>query len=321
MDRRKIIIDTDTESDDAVAIVMALREPSVEVLAFTTVSGNVELDKATVNCLQSIEYAGTYAPPVYAGCAKPLVCELETADQVHGVDGMGDCPWLKKPSMKVSDGHAVDKILEIIEEGDGDIEILAIGPLTNIATAIIQRRDIMQKVPHITIMGGAHPHSNPHTVCAEFNIMCDPEAADIVMSSGIPVTMVTLEACFGDMKFSGEELDEIKTINALGAFCVDCNRTLIDMNEKVFGKRELDLPDPAAFAAMVRPELIKTQFRAYTRVELNGKYTRGATIFFHEEPSFTDEAFGFKRHAANSTVVTAVDGRGFKEYLKEIIRK
>ena len=320
-DRRRIILDTDTGSDDAVAIIMALRDPSIEVLAFTTVSGNVELDKATINCLQSIEYADTYAPPVYAGCAKPLVCELETADQVHGFDGMGDCPWLRKPKSRPAEGHAVDKILEIIESGDGDIEIVAIGPLTNIASAIIQRRDIMSKVPHITVMGGAHPYTNPHTACAEFNIMCDPEAADIVMTSGIPVTMVTLEACFGDMKLSGEELDEIRAINELGAFCVDCNRTLTEMNEREFGRRELDLPDPATILALVRPDLIRTQFDAYTRVELKGRYTRGATIFFHTEPAFADEAFGIVRHPANSRIVTEMDGPGFKKYLKDMISK
>ncbi len=114
---KKIIIDTDTGSDDAVALVMALRDPSVEVLAVTTVSGNVEVNQATYNALQSIDYAGTYQPPVFKGMGKPLVCELEVASQVHGKDGMSDIGF-RAPTQKPEKEHAVDALLRIIGRGD-----------------------------------------------------------------------------------------------------------------------------------------------------------------------------------------------------------
>ena len=318
---RKILIDTDTGSDDAVALVMALRDPQVEVVAFTTVSGNVEVDLGTINCLQSIEYAGTYTPPVYKGCAKPLCCDLETADQVHGMDGMGDCPWLRKPTLKEETEHGVSAMLRIIKEGDGDIEILALGPLTNLAMAMLQEPDTMKKVPHITIMGGAHPYSNAHTVSAEFNIMCDPEAADIVFKFGVPFTLVTLEACWGDMRFDEADIARFKNANELGMFCMDSNRTMIDLAKELYGEGSFDLPDPAAFATMTRPDLIKTRFDCYCAVELCGTYTRGATIFIEPTKRFVDAAFGSAKNEPNCTVVTALYGDRFKDYLYELITK
>ena len=316
---RKIIFDTDTGSDDAVAIVMALRDKGTKVLAFTTVAGNVPMKQGTYNCLQSIDYAGTYAPPVYAGAEKPLKIELETATQVHGADGMGDLGTLRVPTQKAEKEHAVDAMLRILREGDGDIEIVAVGPLTNLALAMMQEPETMKKVPHITIMGGAHPYSNPHTVAAEFNIMADPEAADVVFSFGVPFTLVTLEACWGSMRFDEADIKRFREANELGAFCIDCNRTAIEMARQVHGTPSFDLPDPAAFAALTRPELITKSFRSYTRVELEGEFTRGATVFQTTEKFFVSEAFGNHPKPPNSKVVTALDGPRFKDYLYELI--
>lgn len=316
---RKILIDTDTGSDDAVALVMALRDPEVEVVAFTTVSGNVHVDQGTINCLQSIEYAGTYQPPVYKGCAKPLCCDLVTADQVHGMDGMGDCPWLKKPTIKEESEHAVSAMLRMIKEGDGDIELLTLGPLTNVAMAILQDPETMKKVPRLTVMGGAHPYNNPHTVSAEFNVVCDPEAADIVFSFGIPFTMVTLEACLGAMEFKEKDIERFKNANELGAFCMDCNRTMIETAKAMYGEGAAGLPDPLAFAMITRPQLAKTKFDCYCAVELCGTFTRGATIFIEPAKRFVDAAFGAVKNQPNCTVVTELDPDGFKDYLYELI--
>ena len=316
---KKIIIDTDTGSDDAVALIMALRDPSVHVEAFTTVSGNIEVNQATYNCLQTIEYAKTYHPPVYKGASHPLFCEYENADQVHGKDGMGDLGTFKKPSCKAEPAFAVDAMLKILREGDGNIEIFAIGPLTNLAMAMLQEPETMKRVPHITIMGGGLPYNNPHTVWAEFNIMCDPEAADIVCSFGIPFTMVTLEGCWGDMRFDENDIKRFRELNETARFCIDCNRTAIDLARKVHGKGSFDLPDPAAFIPLTRPDLIHTSFECYTRVDLKGEHTRGATIFEFPRTTFTRNAFSSKTHQPNSTIVTEIDGPGFKQYLWELL--
>ena len=157
--KRKLLIDTDCGSDDAVALVMALRDTSVEVVAFTIPSGNCEVNQAAENCLQSILYAGTYKPPVYKWTCLPLWADYENAEQVHGIDDMGDCEWLKKPSDTAEEENAVDAMLRILREGGGDIELLAIGPLTNVAAAMLLEPETMRRIPHITIMGGAHPYN------------------------------------------------------------------------------------------------------------------------------------------------------------------
>ncbi len=314
MKKTKLLIDTDCGSDDAVALIMALRDPQIDVVAFTIPSGNCEMNQAAENCLQSILYADTYKPPVFKGTCLPLWADYENAEQVHGIDGMGDCEWLRKPTDKAEQENAVDAMLRIVSEGESDIEILAIGPLTNVATAMLLQPDVMRKVPKITIMGGAHPYNNPHTTSAEFNIMCDPEAAKIVFEFGVPIVLASLEACWFDMRFSEEDIARFKNTNELGAFCMDINRTIIELSRELHdGAGSMDLPDAAAFTCITRPELIEVGFEANTRIETQGTYTRGATIFETEEHHYSDT------FVANSYVVTRMDGVGFKDYLMALI--
>ena len=302
---KKIIIDTDTGSDDAVALIMALRDPSVKVLGVTTVSGNVEVNQATTNALQSIDYANTYKPPVFKGIAKPLVCEFEDATQVHGKDGMGDVGF-RAPVQKAEDEHAVDALIRLIGSGNGDIELLCLGPLTNIAFAMMQAPAVMKKIPQITIMGGAHFYSNPHTPCAEYNIMADPEAADIVFRFGVPITAVTLEACqTNQAALNKDDIAKFKAAGKTAAFCMDCNKITIDLAKKARGYEELELPDPVAYAVFSNPQLIKTSFNAQTIIELGGTYTRGTTVFRLRIGFFETEEL-----VINSKIVTEVHGDG-----------
>ena len=138
---KNIIIDTDTGSDDAVALVMALRDPSVKVIAVTTVAGNVGVDQATENALIAIDNASSYKPPVYKGIAKPLVCDLGEAAQLHNVDEMGKLGF-GTPVQKAENEHAVDALIRLIGSGDGSIELVTLGPLTNIATAMLQAPEL-----------------------------------------------------------------------------------------------------------------------------------------------------------------------------------
>lgn len=312
---KNIIIDTDTGSDDAVALVMALRDPSVKVIAVTTVAGNVEVDQATTNALLSIDYADTYKPPVYKGIAKPLVCDLLDAAQLHNVDEMGKLGF-RTPVQKAENEHAVNALIRLIGSGDGRIELVTLGPLTNIASAMLQAPEVLKKIPHITMMGGAHFYSNPHSACAEFNIMTDPEAADVVFRFGVPITMVTLEACQTNQAvLNKEDITKFKAAGGSAAFCVDCNQTIIDLFQKARGHEELELPDAVAYAVFSNPALIKTSFNAQTIIELGGIYTRGTTVFRLRVGFFETAELKI-----NSKVVTEVHGDAFKDLVFNLVK-
>jgi len=312
---KNIIIDTDTGSDDAVALVMALRDPSVKVIAVTTVSGNVEVNQATFNALTSIEYAGTYHPPVYKGMAKPLMVELETASQVHGLDGMSD-KGFRKPSQVIESEHAVNALIRLAAQSDGLTELLTLGPLTNIAMAMIQAPEVMKKLPRITIMGGAHFYTNAHTVMAEYNIMADPEAADVVFRFGVPITLVTLEACQTQpAPLNADDIARFRAAGEAAAFCMDCNQVTIDLAVKSYGREELELPDPVAYAVLSRPDLAKTAFDSQTIIELGGTYSRGATVFRTRVGFFETAPLEI-----NSRVVTEVDGLAFKDFMFNLLK-
>lgn len=312
---KNIIIDTDTGSDDAVALVMALRDHSVKVLAITTISGNVEVNQATINALTSIDHAGTYKPPVFKGMAKPLITDLENASQVHGLDGMSDKSF-RKPLQQPEEEHAVDALIRLITQGNGDVELLTLGPLTNIAMAMIQAPDVMSRIPRITCMGGAHFYTNAHTVMAEYNIMADPEAADVVFRFGVPITLVTLETC--QTQPAPLDADDILHFRAAGktaVFCIECNQVTIDLAREAYGFEELELPDPVAYAVFSKPDLIKTMFDSQTIIELGGVYSRGTTIFRTRVGFFETDPLEI-----NSRVVTEVDGAAFKNFMFELVK-
>jgi purine nucleosidase len=312
---KNIIIDTDTGSDDAVAIIMALRDPSVKVIAVTTVAGNVDVNQATLNALLSIDYANTYKPPVYKGFAKPLVCDLEEAAQIHNVDQIQDFGF-RKPEQKAEAEPAVDAMIRMINNDSGEIELVTLGPLTNIAFAMLQAPQIMKKIPHITIMGGAHFYSNPHSATAEFNILTDPEAADVVFKFGIPITLVTLEASQANFaKLDKEDIKKFQAVGETAVFCMDCNKKVIDLAQKAVGVEELELPDPVAYAVFSNPGLSKTSFDAQTIIELGGTYTRGTTVFRLRVGFFETEELKL-----NSRIVTEVDGKAFKEFMFNLVK-
>ena len=193
---RKLIIDTDTGSDDAVAILMALLSDDIEVLAMTTVSGNAPLELATANCLQTMEITGNIVP-VYAGADRPLIRERVHAQNVHGEDGMGDMDLIH-PTLKAVEGvHAADAIIDIVEKNPNEVEIVAIGPVTNIALAILKAPDTMKKVKAIWTMGTAGFGPGNTTSVAEFNVDADAEAYRIMMNCGVPSYIGGFDICIG----------------------------------------------------------------------------------------------------------------------------
>ncbi|EPI43658.1 nucleoside hydrolase [Gardnerella vaginalis] len=277
--RKKIIIDTDCGSDDAMAIAMALRDSNYEILMFSTVAGNVSMNQATINTLTTIEYADTYAPPVYCGSRKMLVRDLAFAHETHGRDGLGDI-GLVPQKLKISSGSGVLKMLDLLRNSDdGEIDIITLGPLTNIALALRLDEDAMRKVGNLIIMGSAGLGRGNVTPVAEFNIWQDPEAAKIVIESGLPhITLVGWDACLGDCMLSPQEISMIRKSGSLGQFVIDCNRELMQMNIGRFGDAYLDMADPSAVAVALYPACIAACEPYYCEVDITQGPSYGAVI-------------------------------------------
>ncbi|MBQ1306756.1 MAG: nucleoside hydrolase [Erysipelotrichaceae bacterium] len=304
---RKIIIDTDCGSDDAVAIVMALRDQSVEILMFTTVTGNVRVDQATANTLTVIKETGTYCPPVYKGCNEMLKREWAGALEEHGNDGMGDLD-LVDYSLKESQGNAVDKILEALRtHDDKEIDIITLGPLTNIAKAIMLDPETMKRANRIVMMGSSGLGEGNVTPTAEFNIWQDAEACQIVLDSGIePLIFVGWDACLGEAMLKPEEIKMIRESGPLGKFCMDINHPLMVLNRERFHDDYLDMADPAAMAAALYPECIDICDRYYCETDISNTDTYG-TLYVDR-----DHHTG-KR--ANAYICSKLKAQLFKEYL------
>lgn len=308
---RKVIIDTDTASDDVVAIIMALREPSIRVEAITAVAGNVKVDLASKNARISVEKANTYTPPVYKGVGKPLMRELFTSEFVHGKDGMGDMN-LPEPKVTEEQEHAVDAIIHLIMSNPGEIEVVTLGPLMNLALAYLKEPRIAEKVKKVVIMGGAGLGPGNITPVAEFNMYVDAEAASIVLQSGMPITMVGWDVCLGKTFLSEEDIKYLQQQSSeIAEFCVRCNQSVEKFDEKRFGKKGFDLPDPTAMAVAISDEIILKKYEAYVYVETNSEQTYGQVII--------DQHHLLEKNA-NVTICEEVDAKKFKELLfKNII--
>ena len=277
--KKKIIIDTDCGSDDAMAIAMALNDPAYEIVMISTVSGNVHVDQATINTLTTIEYAYTYEPPVYKGLDKMLLKELIYAHETHGNDGMGDIGLVPK-RLKAQEGNGVLKMLECLRNSEkGEIDIIALGPLTNIAMAIRLDYEAMKKAGRIVIMGTAGLGAGNVTPVAEFNIWQDAEAAKIVTESGLDtIIYVGWDACLGESMLNPQEIDKIRNGSALGKFAIDCNKDLMEMNKERFGDAYLDMADPSAMAAALYPECIEKCEKYYCEVDVSDGPSYGSVL-------------------------------------------
>ncbi|MFI4994496.1 MAG: nucleoside hydrolase, partial [Hyphomicrobiales bacterium] len=190
----KIIIDTDPGQDDGVAILLALASPQeIELLGVVAVAGNVPLSRTSLNALKVLELAGRGDIPVYAGCSRPLARDLVTAEHVHGPTGL-DGPSIPEPKAALQEQHGVDYLIETFLKAEPrSVTLCMLGPMTNMAMALIKAPEIAQRVRQIVAMGGAYFEVGNITPAAEFNIFVDPEAADVVLRSGIPIVMAPLD--------------------------------------------------------------------------------------------------------------------------------
>jgi len=272
---RKIILDCDPGHDDAVAILLAHATPEVELLAITTVAGNQTLEKTTLNARRICTLAGITDVPIAAGCAQPLVRELKVAEDIHGKSGM-DGPTFGEPTVGVSEQHAVDLIIELVRAHPGDVTLVPVGPLTNVGSALRRDPGLAALIPEIVFMGGSTGRGNT-TPLAEFNVFADPEAAQLVLDSGVAVTMVGLNLTH--QAAATERV--VERIAALGTPVGDMVRELMTFfartNESVFGLADPPVHDPCAVARVARPELVRCQ-DAFVAVETEGRLTSGATV-------------------------------------------
>jgi purine nucleosidase len=274
---RRFWIDTDTASDDAVAILMALRTPDVVVDGISVVSGNVPVEMGTRNALYTVELCGKQTP-VYSGIDRPLLREPSYAYFFHGPDGMGGMNY-PEPAGAEDKVHAVDAFIDAVRGSPGEITLVILGPLSNIASAVRIAPDIADKIPMCYVMGGAAACLGNVTPAAEFNIWADPDAARIVFHSGIPILMVGWEHCRGEANLDDDDMAYIRSLNTPYAdFTLDCNKFAIKANREWLGDPALPLPDPVTMAIALDPEVCTKQGKHFVDVETISDLTRGMTV-------------------------------------------
>jgi purine nucleosidase len=306
---RKIIIDTDPGQDDAVAILLALASPELEVIGITAVAGNVPLNLTEKNARKICELAGRPDQPVYAGAGKPLKRKLVTAEYVHGKTGL-DGPELPEPKMQLQDQHAVDFIVEALHANEaGEITLCPLGPLTNIALALTKSPEIATKIREIVLMGGGFFEGGNVTPAAEFNIYVDPQAAEIVFASGIPIVMMPLDVTHKALTTR----IRVERFRALGTKAGVATAQLLDFferyDERKYGTDGGPLHDPNVIAYLLTPELYSGR-HCNVAIETQSELTLGMTVV---------DWWSVTGRSANALVIRDVDHDGFFDLLIERI--
>lgn len=277
---RHFLIDTDTASDDAVALVMAMQHPGVQIEAITVVAGNVPVDQGVQNALYTVELCGQ-AIPVYRGLAAPLTRPLETAQFAHGRDGLGDI-GLPLAGRSPAPGHAVQVLIDTIHRFAGDITLVALGPLTNVAMALRLDPSLVQAVPECVVMGGTGRGHGNITPVAEYNFWVDPEAAKIVFESGLPVKMVGWDVSRTYAAMSPADIAALRAVGTpLARFCADIQRGLEQYLLTATGAPDFDLPDPMAIAIALDPGVATATERRFVAIETASALCRGQSVVDH----------------------------------------
>jgi inosine-uridine nucleoside N-ribohydrolase len=273
-DRTPIILDCDPGHDDALAIVLAARNPAIDLLAITAVAGNQTLDRTTRNA-RLIAGMLDLDVPIAAGCAQPLVRPLLTAPGIHGSTGL-DGPRNWHGEAALLPGHAVEVMRDVLLSSPRPVTLVAVGPLTNIATLLQEHPEVRPRIGAIVIMGGSTERGNTSPY-AEFNIVVDPEAADIVFRSGLPVAMCGLNVTH-QVLVTPEITTRLKEIDSdVSQMCLDLMTFYGDTYRDVFGFAAPPLHDPVAVAAVIDPGILGW-VSAPVAIELDGRHTAGATV-------------------------------------------
>ena len=303
----RMVIDTDTASDDAVALAMALRHPDVEVVAITTVAGNCPVEQSTRNALYTAELCGADVP-VYQGAAGPLLEEARFATWFHGEDGLGDQGY-PPPSRTPETTDATTALVSSIRANPG-CTLVTLGPLTNVVVALRQAPDLVDLVGRCVVMGGTINAVGNVTPAAEFNLWFDPHAARAVFASGLPIEMAAWELCRGKAGFDRAEQETLKGLDTpLGHFFVDCNSRAMEAASRQSGTDRMELPDPVAMAIALDRDTVVTQAtHHYVEVEAASPLTRGMSVV---------DSLDVTAKPPNVEVIRSIDHRRFKQMVLE----
>jgi len=306
-----IIIDTDPGQDDAVAILLALASPEIEVLGITTVAGNVPLPLTTRNALRIVELAGRTEVPVHAGAAGPLARPPVTAEAVHGITGL-DGPDLPEPSIVPREAHAVDFIIATLRaEPPGTVTLCVLGPMTNIALAFERAPELVPRVARIVAMGGGRFEGGNITPVAEFNIFADPHAAQAVLHSGVPIVLHPLDVTHRVVT-SGARIAAFRALaTRVGTAVAEMLTFAQTYDMERYGADGGPLHDPNVIAWLIRPELYAGR-DVNVEVETGSELTMGQTVI---------DWWGATDRPRNVHVVREVDDAGFFTLLVERIAR
>lgn len=306
---RKIILDCDPGHDDAAAIILALGNPTIELLGITTVGGNQTVEKITRNARSVLRLCGHEEIPVHQGASRPLLHDVEVAAEIHGESGL-DGVEMPEPTVPVAPGHAVNYIIDTVMGSDpGEVTLVATGPLTNIALAVRIEPRIVERVAELVVMGGGFHEAN-WTAAAEFNIWVDPEAAHIVFEEPWSVTMVGLDLTHQALATAEAEED----IRRIGSPLSEAFLGLMAFFRKAYKEnQDFDDPpvhDPCTIAYLIDPAVVATR-RAPVHVETSGRYTTGATVV---------DLRGWASQEVRTRVATELDHAAFWRLMTEAIR-
>ena len=304
----KIIIDCDPGQDDAVALFLAIASPDeLDLLGITTVAGNVPLELTQRNARQMCDIAGRFDVPVYAGCAAPMLRPLKTAEMIHGETGINGIDVIE-PKTPLQSQHAVDYIIDtLLDAEDDSTTLVPVGPLSNIGTAIDREPAILPKIEQIVLMGGAMREGGNRTPSAEFNILVDPDAADIVFRCGRPITQMGLDVSHQVLSTR----DRVERIKALGNPVADATAAMLSFfdryDTKKYTSKGAPLHDPCTVAYLIKPELFEGKV-CNVSIETRSELTLGHTAvdFWH----VTDRPL-------NTNWIHSVDADGFYDLLIE----
>ena len=304
---RKIIVDTDPGQDDALAILLALGSPELDVVGITTVAGNVPLHYTTRNALLVCELAGRRDVPVFAGCDRPMVRPLVTAENVHGKTGLDGPDW-DEPTLELRPEHAVDWMIDtLLAAEDGEFTVCPIGPATNLAMAMVREPRIVPKLREIVTMGGGYFVGGNVTPAAEFNVYVDPHAASVMYRSGVPIVAMPLDVTHSAL-MSRAWIESIRELEGdLGHKTAQMLSFYERFDLERYGDEGGPLHDPATIAYLIRPELYSGK-DVFVEIETQSELTMGMTVVDYWEN---------RGRPANCRWISEVESAGFFELIRE----